>query len=172
MTQLKLEKREGRWSPFKAIGQADKFIEDLMVPSIGKELATDQNLDFPNLMNADNKKLEQFLTMYGGYKGYLETKISDIEAIVGALEAAFTESYNTALFKVVREYEDNNKKKPTKEELRGELFSRFDALKELKQQLIDKEVLYKKTAGLLSTYTTAYSTVSRVVALRTYGNQL
>ena len=62
MTQLKMEKREGRWSPFKAIAQADNFIENLMVPSIGKELAVDQNLDFPNLMNADNKKLEQFLS--------------------------------------------------------------------------------------------------------------
>ena len=57
MTQLKLEKRDSKWSPFKAIGQADKFIEDLMVPSIGKELAADQNLDFPNLMNDDNKKV-------------------------------------------------------------------------------------------------------------------
>ena len=80
MTQLKMEKREGRWSPVKAITQADKFIEDLLVPSIGKELAVDQNLDFPNLMNADNKKLEQFLTMYGGIKMYLETQLADIEA--------------------------------------------------------------------------------------------
>ena len=68
MTQLKMEKREGKWSPFKAVSQADKFIENLLVPSIGKELAADQNLDIPNLMNADNKKLEQFLTMYCGIK--------------------------------------------------------------------------------------------------------
>jgi len=161
-----------KWTPENSVKKAQNEIDMLGIPNFKVDLSEREDLNFSDLMNVDNSRLEDFLTMYGGYKGYLETKISDIEAIVGALEAAFTESYNTALFKVVREYEDNNKKKPTKEELRGELFSRFDALKELKQQLIDKEVLYKKTAGLLSTYTTAYSTVSRVVALRTYGNQL
>ena len=161
-----------KWTPENSVKKAQNEIDMLGIPNFKVDLSEREDLNFSDLMNVDNSRLEDFLTMYGGYKGYLETKISDIEAIVGALEAAFTESYNTALFKVVREYEDNNKKKPTKEELRGELFSRFDALKELKQRLIDKEVLYKKTAGLLSTYTTAYSTVSRVVALRTYGNQL
>ena len=34
MTQLKMEKREGKWSPFKALGSADQFIKDLMVPSM------------------------------------------------------------------------------------------------------------------------------------------
>jgi len=167
-----MQERETKWTPMKALGRAQKELDALGLPVFKVDLAEREELNFSKLMGYDNKNLEDFLTMYGGYKGYLETKISDIEAIVGALEAAFTESYNTALFKIAKEYEDNNKKKPTKEELRGELFSRFDALKELKQRLIDKEVLYKKTAGLLSTYTTAYSTVSRVVALRTYGNQL
>ena len=70
MTQLKMEKRDSKWSPLSALGKADQYIKDLMVPSIGKELAQDQNLNFPNLMNADNKELEQFLTMYGGIKMY------------------------------------------------------------------------------------------------------
>ena len=161
-----------KWTPENSVKKAQNEIDMLGIPNFKVDLSEREDLNFSDLMNVDNSRLEDFLTMYGGYKGYLETKISDIEATVGALEAAFTESYNTALFKIAKEYENNNKKKPTKEELRGELFSRFDALKELKQQLIDKEVLYKKTSGLLSTYTTAYSTVSRVVALRTYGNQL
>ena len=154
-----------------ALEFAQNFVDELAIPIIGKEVTKEYSLDFSNLMDADNKQLEEFLTMYGGYKGYLETKISDIEATVGALEAAFTESYNTALFKIAKEYEDNNKKKPTKEELRGEIFSRFDALKELKRDLIEEQALLKRISGLLNTYTTAYNTVSRIVALRTYGQQ-
>ena len=122
-------------------------------------------------MNYDNKELEDFLTMYGGYKAYLETKVSDIESTAGALDAAFNEGYNTALFKVAQEYEQQDKKKPTREELRGEIITRFESLKELRQDLIEQQALLKKMSGLLNTYTTAYNTVSRIVALRTYGNQ-
>ena len=109
--------------------------------------------------------------MYGGYKGYLESKVADTEATVGALDAAFTEGYHTALFRITQEYETQEKKKPTRDELRGEIMTRFDSLKELKRDLIEQEALLKKTEGLLNTYTTAYNTVSRIVALRTYGSQ-
>ena len=160
-----------KWTPENSVKKAQNEIDMLGIPNFKVDLSEREDLNFSDLMNVDNSRLEDFLTMYGGYKGYLETKISDIEAIVGALEAAFTESYNTALFKVVREYEDNNKKKPTKEELRGEIFSRFDALKELKRDLIEEQALLKRISGLLNTYTTAYNTVSRIVALRTYGQQ-
>ena len=110
--------------------------------------------------------------MYGGYKAYMETKVSDVEATVGAYDAAFNEGYNTALYKVVKEYELEGLKKPTREELRGEILTRFDSLKEQKQELIDQKAILQRMMGLLNTYTTAYNTVSRVVALRTYGQQL
>ena len=118
------------------------------------------------------KELEDFLTMYGGYKAYMETKVSDVEATVGAYDAAFNEGYNTALYKVVKEYESEGLKKPTREELRGEILTRFDSLREQKQELINQQAILKRMMGLLNTYTTAYNTVSRVVALRTYGQQV
>ena len=55
--------------------------------------------------------------------------------------------------------------------MRGEILSKFTSLKEQKQELIDQQTILKKVTGLLNTYTTAYNTVSRVVALRTYGQQ-
>ncbi len=169
MTQLKMEKREGKWSPFKAISQADKFIEDLMVPSIGKELASDQNLDFPNLMNADNKKLEQFLTMYGGIKMYLETQLADIEATKNALDAAFNESYSTAIYRIVEEREEEGKKKFTRDELRGAVLDKYESLKELRRDIIEQEVIHRKVSGLKEAYAQGFQTVSRVVSLRTFG---
>ena len=169
MTQLKLEKRDSKWSPFKAIGQADKFIADLMVPSIGKELAADQNLDFPNLMNADNKKLEQFLTMYGGIKMYLETQLADIEATKNALEAAFNESYATAIYRFVEEREEEGKKKFTQNELRGAVLDKYESLKELRRDIIEQEAIHRKVSGLKEAYGQGFQTVSRVVSLRTFG---
>ena len=169
MTQLKMEKREGKWSPFKAISQADKFIEDLMVPSIGKELASDQNLDFPNLMNADNKKLEQFLTMYGGIKMYLETQLADIEATKNALDAAFNESYSTAIYRIVEEREEEGKKKFTRDELRGAVLDKYESLKELRRDIIEQEVIHRRISGLREAYAQGFSTVSRIVSLRTFG---
>lgn len=166
-----METRETKWTPMKALGKAQKGIDSLGLPIFNVDLSERSDLEFSKVMNSDNKELEAFLTMYGGYKGYLETKVSDIEATVGALDAAFTEGYNTALFKIVTEYDEKAKRKPTKEELRGEILSKFDSLRELKRELIEQQALLKKTDGLLNTYTTAYNTVSRIVALRTYGSQ-
>ena len=166
-----MQERETKWTPMKALGRAQKEVEALGLPNFNVDLEERTDLEFSKLTNYDNKELEDFLTMYGGYKGYLETRVSDIEATVGALDAAFTEGFNTALFRVAQEYDGQGKKKPTREELRGEIISRFDSLRELKQDLIGHQALLKKTSGLLNTYTTAYNTVSRIVALRTYGNQ-
>ena len=166
-----MQERETKWTPMKALGRAQKELDALGLPVFKVDLAEREELNFSKLMGYDNKNLEDFLTMYGGYKGYLETKVADIEATVGALDAAFNEGFNTALFKVAQEYDEQGKKKPTREELRGEIISRFESLRELRRDLIEQQALLKKMAGLLSTYTTAYNTVSRVVALRTYGNQ-
>jgi len=166
-----MEERQTKWTPMKALGRAQKELDALGLPVFTVDLSERVDLNFSKLMGYDNKELEAFLTVYGGYKGYLETKVADIEATVGALDAAFTEGYNTALFKVAQEYDQQEKKKPTREELRGEIISRFESLRELKRDLIEQQALLKKMSGLLNTYTTAYNTVSRVVALRTYGNQ-
>ena len=166
-----MQERDTKWTPMKALGKAQKEIDALGLPNF-KKLEAREDLHFPNISNSDNKELEEFLTMYGGYKAYMETKVSDIEAIVGAYEAAFNEGYNTALHKIVKEYELEGLKKPTREELRGEILTRFDSLKEQKRELIDQQAVLKRMMGLLNTYTTAYNTVSRVVALRTYGHQV
>tara|TARA_R110001583_G_scaffold183_1_gene1657 strand:- start:10396 stop:10896 length:501 start_codon:yes stop_codon:yes gene_type:complete len=166
-----MQERDTKWTPMKALGRAQKELEALGLPSFKKQDAR-EDLDFSNLSQYDNKELEDFLTMYGGYKAYMETKVSDVEATVGAYDAAFNEGYNTALYKVVKEYESEGLKKPTREELRGEILTKYNYLREQKQELINQQAILKRMSGLLNTYTTAYNTVSRVVALRTYGQQV
>ena len=167
-----MEERETKWTPMKALGKAQKEVDSLGLPPLAVDLSENNSLEFSKINTYDNKILADFLAMYGGYKAYLETKIADIESKVGALEASFNEGYSTALFRIVKEYGDKDLKKPTKDELRGEVMEKYETLRELKKDLIEQQATLKKTEGLLNTYTTAYNTVSRVVTLRTHGDRL
>jgi hypothetical protein len=88
------------------------------------------------------------------------------------LNAAFDEGYSTALYRIVKTYEERDLKKPTRDELKGEIMDTYENLRELKRDIIEQEAAQKKIQGLLNTYTTAYQTVSRVVTLRTNGERL
>ena len=160
-----------KWTPMKALGKANRVIDDLMVPPFKTDLSEQPNLEFSNLMNADAKTLEEFLTLYGGYKAYLESRVADIEAAKNALKAAFDEGYATALSRIADERETEGKKKLTRDEIRGVALDNYSQLKELRQEIIEQEALEIQVEGLLNTYTTAYNTVSRVVTLRMDNSQ-
>ena len=159
-----------KWTPMKALGKANRVIDELMVPPFKTDLSEQPNLEFSNLMNADAKTLEEFLTLYGGYKAYLESRVADIEAAKNALKAAFDEGYATAIFKLAEEREEEGKKKLTREEVRGAAMSTYAQLRELKREIIEQDAVYTRVVGLLSAYKAAYDAVSRIVTLRTYGN--
>ena len=165
-----IEERETKkWTPIKALGKAQRYVEDLMVPALGKDVIKEYGLEFSNLMNEDNRKLEEFLTAYGGYKAYLETQVAEVSSKKNALEAAFDEGYATAIFKLAEERESEGKKKLTREEVRGAAMSTYAQLRELKREIIEQDAVYTRVTGLLSAYKAAYDAVSRIVTLRTYG---
>ena len=167
-----MEERETEWTPMKALGKAQKEADALGLPPLIVDLKENDSLEFSKLNTYDNKMLADLLAMYGGFKAYLETKIADIESKAGALNAAFDEGYSTAIFRVVKMYEEKAQKKPTKDELKGEIMDTYGNLRQLKRDIIEQEASLKKIQGLLNTYTTAYNTVSRVVTLRTNGDRL
>ena len=55
----------------------------------------------------------------------------------------------------------------TKDELKGEIMERYDALIQLRRDIIEQTAELKRLRGLLDTYKEAYGTVSRVVTIRT-----
>ena len=167
-----MEENKTGWSPMKALGKAQKELDALGLPPLSVDLKDNEALEFSKLNTYDNKILADLLAMYGGFKAYLETKIGDIESKVGALNAAFDEGYSTALYRIVKTYEERDLKKPTRDELKGEIMDTYENLRELKRDIIEQEAAQKKIQGLLNTYTTAYQTVSRVVTLRTNGERL
>ena len=105
-----MEERETKWSPIKAISRAKKNVDLFGIPIFDPNLPKEHNLLFGDLATYPDNELEKFLIVYGGYKASLETKLADIEAAVGALEAAFTEGYNTSVYAVAKEYEESGKK--------------------------------------------------------------
>ena len=163
--------RETKWSPIKALGRAQREVEDMGVPKLKVDLEEREHLDFSDLMNSSNRELEEFLIVYGGYKAYLETRIADVKAKKSALSAAFDEGYATALSRIADEREAEGRKKLTREEIRGVALDNYSQLKELRQEIIEQEALEIQVDGLLNTYTTAYNTVSRVVTLRMDNSQ-
>ena len=151
----------------KVLGKAEEYLADLVVQRFTMNLDAEPSLDFANLMDADRRALEEFLSVYGGYKAYLECQVADVEAKKTALESYFDEGYAKASYRVNSGREDEGKKKLTREEVRGAVLEEFPELWELKQSVIEQEVLYTKVKGLLTAYTSAFNAVSRVVALRT-----
>ena len=160
-----------KWTPMKALGKANRVIDELMVPPFKTDLSEQPNLEFSNLMNADAKTLEEVLKLYGGYKAYLESQLADCDAKRSALEAAFDEGLATAMYKLNSERETTSRK-PTKDEVRGEALAKYSQLRELRREVIEQDSFHKKLSGLLNTYKAAYDAVSRVVALRTFGTKL
>ena len=163
---MKLESRDTRWSPIKALAQIDVLIDELGVPKFNFDLESVPILEFSDLMNASNRDLSEFLVAYGGYKAFLESQIADAQAKKNALTAAFDEGFATAVFRIADERETAGQKKLTRDEIRGAVMDKYEQLKELKREIIEQEAIETRINGLLYTYTTAYNTVSRVVTLR------
>ena len=153
----------------KALGKSTQYLQTLNVPEFKTNLE-DSGLEYGNLLNCDNKQLEEYLLVYGGFKAYLEGQVSDAVTKSNAIEAAFNEGYATAIYRIADEREAEGKKKLTRDEVKGAILKAYPSLRELNRELIEQEAVYTKMAGLLSAYTSAYNTVSRIVTLRTNNN--
>ena len=165
-----MEDYSQKWVPMKAVENAQKAIDVLGFPVL-KELEAPEDLSWTEVANSDNKKLEEYLVLYGGSTAYMETVVSEVEAIIGALEAAYNEGYSRAAYKLITEYSEAGKKKPTKDEVQNEIVSRVHELREQKHEIVGYQVDLKRKASLLRAYSKLYDTVSRMVGLRTYGRQ-
>lgn len=162
-----MQERETKWTPMKALGRVNRKVESLGIPIFDPKLPDTEELVFSELANATDKELEKYLTIYGGYNAFLQTKIADIESIVGALDASFSEGYSKAAYTVCKEHEEKGNKRPTNDLIRGQVLASFDALAQLKKDIIEQTAELKRLRGLLETYKEAYGTVSRIVTLRT-----
>ena len=157
-----------RWGYTNSLDLADSYLENIALPTFSISLEKpDTDLKFSDVVHATVNKLEEYLVIYGGYKSLLEQHVADIEARKGAMEAQFDEAYNVAMYQIADEYVGKGERKPTKEQLRGEIMLTRETLVKLRQDIIDATTVYIRLLGQLKLYTSAFATVSRIVSLRT-----
>ena len=49
------------------------------------------------------------------------------------------------------------------------MLDKYESLKELRRDIIEQEVIHRRVSGLREAYAQGFSTVSRIVSLRTFG---
>tara|TARA_R110000824_G_scaffold100319_2_gene238612 strand:+ start:3309 stop:3818 length:510 start_codon:yes stop_codon:yes gene_type:complete len=154
----------------ESVENAQKAIESLGFPVI-KELEAPEDLDWSDVHNASDKELAKYLVLYNGEAAYMETVVSEVEAFIVALEAAYDEEYSKAVYRVVTEYEEAGKKKPTNDQTHSEVVSRSRELRKQKRKIVAHKVDLKRKASLLKVYSSLGATISRIVTLRKESNQ-
>ncbi len=156
-----------KWSPKIALEKVNNEIESYDIPSFTPK--TDEvDVDFNDIMNASDIELQKLLAFHGGWKAFLEVKVAEIESVLSILQSSFDENYSAALYKISQEYEQEERRKPTRDEFRGVILNRFKSLSDSIKDIIERKALHRKVTGSLSMHTSLYNSVSRIISLRTY----
>jgi len=160
------------WTPMKALGTVRrKLASDLQVSSFDVDISGLPKLPLGDYASVPNDGLESYLAMFGGYTSYLEAEVAKLDSTLSALQAAFDDGLAKATHKIATEREAAGKKKPTREELRGEALNTYTQLWELRKEVIETDAALRQLSGTLKAYDKAYASVSRVVGLRTMGDR-
>tara|TARA_R110000824_G_scaffold10696_1_gene46813 strand:- start:3504 stop:4013 length:510 start_codon:yes stop_codon:yes gene_type:complete len=164
------ESTDIKWSPKLALEKVNEEIDSYGVPSFTPK--TDEvAIDFNDIMNSSDVDLQHLLMFHGGWKAFLEMKLAGIESVLGIIQSNFDENYSTALFKISQECEQEDRRKPTRDEYRGLILNKYKTLSNSVKNIIERKALHKKVAGSLAMHTSLYNTTSRIISLRTANNQ-
>lgn len=148
------------------VAKIERYVDYLAVPEFSIEKLTREEIPLENLQDLTNKELEEQLSLFGGYKSYLEAQLGLVEAKRGALEASLEALLTRTMYKTEKKYTDKGLKKPTKDSLKGEAVENNEQLQGLTKELIQSEALSTRVKGLRDAYSSQYAAVSRVIALR------
>jgi len=146
--------------------KTEYFIDRLEVPDFSIEHLHREIIMLENLQELTNWELEEQLSVFGGYKSYLEAQLGQAESRRGTIEASYDAALAHAMFQTEKTYLDKGLKKPNKDSLKGEALEGNIPLNELRKGLIESEALAVRLKGLRDAYVSQYNTVSRVIAIR------
>ena len=141
-----------------------KIEKKLNVPSLKWDLEEKPHLQFAEAWRQTNEGLQEYLTMYGNYKSYLEYALSDVQAQAKLLADQFDEAMSVTMYKFVKENTDA--KRMVKEQVKGAVINANPSLKDHANELRIAQAEVIRLEGLLASYTTAFNTISRIISLR------
>ena len=122
----------------------------------------ENEMPMQQLHRATNQDLREYLEVYGSYKATLETKIAIIESNLSIIKNLF----DTKLDIKIGELSKNREKRPTRDFIRGQAMHEDEYLQNLSEELGMLNAIFIRVRGMRESYTTAYNTVSRMIALR------
>ena len=137
----------------------DYIIKHIDIPTIDE---LEDEYDIFGLSKATNDQLKEYLEMYGGYKSYLESRMAQVESMLGMYRSQLDVAMNHKVSELSKEY----KTRPTKELIQGRAMSESQEIQDFNRDVTLLNAIFVRVRGMKESYTTAYNTVSRVVALR------
>ena len=166
---LKNNTNSSNTSPDSILTQVEDYVsKNVRVPELGvNESNFSDDIDLSYVSNCTNDQLEEYLSLYGSYKSWLETQLSRAEARRGLLRGMFEDTLSKEQYSLSLQYD----KRQTKDFLRGEAMLNNKYLDDLHNDLLESDALCVRIGGMKDSYSSAFATVSRVVSLRISGRE-
>ncbi len=155
-----------RFSVDRVLSDTEKYIKKMGVPNLHFTQDDLEDIDLGEIEQATNDQLEEYLAVFGGYRSYLESQLSMVEARRNTIEIGLEEGINRAVYTTGRGYKERGEKTPLKEALKGECFAESSLLRQTRADLIEIEAVCIRIRGMREAYKAAFETTSRIASLR------
>ena len=142
------------------VDKVKKYIDQYVdIPTVDE---LDEEMPMTDLHRATNDHLREYLEVYGSYKASLETKLAIIESNLGILRNL----YDSKLERKMDILSRGSEKRVTKDFARGRAINEEIELQNLSEETILLNAIFIRVRGIKESYSTAYNTVSRMIALK------
>lgn len=155
------------WNFEVAIKKIEQEMKEINVPDIFVDIIEKGKITIPNFDKCTNLQLEEHLSLFGGYRAYLEAQLAYLESKRQVLDSSFEEGMSKSMFLLSQ----GREKKPLKEALHGEAIASNSLLRKTKQDLIELNGLHARVLGMRDAYKSLWDTVSRIMSLRISGGE-
>ena len=155
------------WNSEMAMKKIEQNMKEINVPDIYVDIQERSKIEIPNFDKCTNAQLEEHLSLYGGYRAYLEAQLAHLESKRQVLDSSFEEGMSRSMFLLSQ----GREKKPLKEALHGEAIANNSLLRKTKQDLIELNGLHARVLGMRDAYKSLWDTVSRIMSLRISGGE-
>jgi len=149
------------------LNRTKETLKALGVPSVGEVSDRKPSIAMINSWSSSEDELAESLAIYGNFKALLEFEVSKIKAKLGVLQAEFDNELQKEHYRCAEKRRDENAKKLSIVEQNAEAITMSDRLPLLQRQIVQTNSDFTAADGLLSGYTSGWTTISRIISIRT-----
>ena len=142
------------WDTKTMLEQIESELEKLILP----DFSVDEELIFDKLYHYGKVELQTLLLLYAQQKAYLEEEKAKRETFIKVQQGAYDDNYYVTLYEVCQEYQNNKIKKPPQEELKAEIISKNENLRNINKNIVIDYAVLSRINSWLEKVTTQYYT--------------